>query len=284
MNNETAADDASLVLYDVEDRIALITWNRPHRMNAWTPALETEYFELLHEAARDPNVRAIVVTGAGGNFSAGMDKQLLAQSSDGDRASAPEHRQPQTLPMTIPKPIIAAIQGACAGTGFIQACVSDVRFAESDAKITTAFPRRGIHAEHGLSYLLPSLVGVAHSLDILLSGRGLSGEDASRIGLTQLSKPGCAIDDACSYAREIADTCSPQALAVTKLQVYANLRVPLESARKEALILWQSLRDHADFKEGVASFSERRPPQFAPLDEEAMEGVQALWEVTQSSL
>jgi enoyl-CoA hydratase/carnithine racemase len=243
----------------------LLTWNRPQRRNAWTPQLEQEYFAHLRGAAGDQAVRVIVVTGAQSDFCPGMDLELLTDSSNGSREYAPELRDPQTLPITIPKPIIAAIEGACVGTGFIQACVADVRFAASDAKIGAAFARRGIMAEHGLAVLLPALIGASRAHDILISGRVFTGQESAEMGLTRLSMPGHALEDALAYAQEIAEHCSPLALAVTKNQLYRELKGQLEEARLEALELWRSLREQPDFKEGVASFRAQRLPEFAPL-------------------
>ena len=262
---EDSAGDPPLVTRRDQDGVAVLTLNRPLRRNAWTPQLEREYFDALRQAGDDQGVRVIVVTGSGRDFCPGMDTTLLAESSEGSRAHAPEHREPQTLPLSIPKPIVAAIEGACAGTGFIQACMADVRFAASDAKITAAFSRRGIMVEHGLSVLLPALVGTARALDILVSGRVLSGRESAEMGLSRLSEPGRALDDALEYATAVSERCSPQAVAVSKYQLYKELRGPLEDARQESLHLWRTLREHADFKEGVASFREKRKPAFAPF-------------------
>lgn len=278
MTSQTAATENTgepLVKYEVDDGVALITWNRPHRRNAWTPAMEREYFDLLRVASADTDVRAVVVTGAEGNFCPGMDLTLLADTTNGSDANSPENRETQTLPMTVPKPIIAAIEGSCAGTGFIQACVSDVRFAAPDAKITAAFVRRGIMAEHGLAVLLPALVGTAHAMDILLSGRVILGSEAAQMGLVRLSEN--VLDDALAYARDMAAHSSPQALAVTKEQLYHELRMPVERARLTALKLWRTLREHDDFKEGVRSFSERREPRFAPIGEADFDRLEKLW-------
>jgi enoyl-CoA hydratase/carnithine racemase len=264
----TPEAESDLVRYDVQDGVAVISWNRPHRNNAWTPALEDAYFGHLRIAAEDHEVKVIVVTGSGRHFSPGMDMQHLESASNGVHNRPPEEREPQTLPMTIPKPIVSAIRGSCAGTGFIQACVSDVRFVEADAKLTAAFVRRGIMAEHGLAVLLPALVGTANALDILLSGRVLSGAEAAALGFAKLATPGRVLEEALDYAREIAATCSPVALAITKQQVYESISPTLESARLDALNIWKELRAHQDFKEGVASFVERRAPRFAPLDEQ----------------
>lgn len=269
--------DQETVLYEVNDGVALITWNRPERSNAWTPGMEARYFSLLREADHSPEVRVIVVTGAGRNFCPGMDVDFLSASSNGTRDFDPERREPQTVPTTIRKPLIAAIHGACAGTGFIQASMVDVRFVEADARVTAAFPRRGILIEHGLSALLPALIGRANAADILLSGRVLSGEEIAQMGFAKRSQPGQALADALAYAQDLADHCSPQALAVAKEQLWSALREPLEQARVEALSLWRTMRDHPDFKEGVTSFVERRKPRFAPLGKEELRGVEDLW-------
>jgi len=265
-----------VVLYEVRRGVATITWNRPDRANAWTTALEHRYFDLLRKADESPDIRAIVVTGAGRHFCPGADSSQLARASNGDRGNAPEKREPQTLPTTMVKPLIAAIHGACAGTGLIQACMADVRFADADSRIAASFPRRGIMAEHGLAMLLPSLVGHTHAVDILMSGRVISGEEAAQMGLVRCSKPGHAVDDAIAYAQEIAENCSPLAMAVTKQQLWGTLRGPLEESRVEALTLWRTLREHGDFKEGVSSYVERRPPAFAPIGAEDVMRVREL--------
>jgi len=270
-------DGEDVVLYEVRDGVALITWNRPERSNAWSPDMERRYFDLLRLADRSSDVRAIVVTGAGRNFCPGMDTQLLEDSSNGSRHNDPEAREPQTMPTTILKPLIAAIHGACAGTGLIQACMADVRFADADSRITAAFPRRGIMTEHGLAVLLPALIGWASAVDVLLSGRVISGAEAAALGLVKLSEPGSALTDALAYAQDLADNCSPQAMAVTKQQLWRELRRPLEESRLEALTLWRTLREHVDFKEGVASFMERRSPVFAPIGEADLRRIRELW-------
>jgi enoyl-CoA hydratase/carnithine racemase len=268
----------------VQDGVAHLTLNRPERSNAWSPAMEVEYFGLLRRAQADHDVRAIVVSGSGRSFCPGMDTQLLSNSSNGSRDQAPEFREPQTFPATVLKPVIIAIHGACAGTGLIQACMGDVRFAEADARITAAFPRRGIMAEHGLSVLLPALVGRAHALDILLSGRVLSGRETAAMGLTSLSEPGHALEDALAYARDLAANCSPLAMAITKKQLYSRISSELEHARLEAIGIWKSLREHGDFKEGVQSFLERRPPEFAPLGDAEVAEVELIWNGMESRL
>jgi enoyl-CoA hydratase/carnithine racemase len=261
----TSPDD-DLVRLEVDGSVAVITWNLPERNNAWSWPLERAYFARLRDAADDPSVRVIVVTGAGKHFCPGTDVANLQMAADGDHSADPELREPQTFPMAIPKPIIAAIHGACAGTGFIQAAVSDIRFADQDARFTPAFARRGIMAEHGLSVLLPGLVGLTNALDVLLSARTMSAKEMYGIGfVTHLSKPGSALADAVAYAKDMAANCSPMAMAVTKRQVYEAFGGQLESARLEAIALWRVLRTQPDFTEGVASYLETRAPNFAGL-------------------
>ncbi|MGH7899004.1 MAG: enoyl-CoA hydratase-related protein, partial [Candidatus Binatia bacterium] len=152
-----------VVLRDLQDGVATLTLNRPERLNAWTPEMEIRYFGLLDEAAADPDVRVIVVTGAGRGFCPGFDMDALRDIGEGGEPRS--SGKPQTHPLTIPKPILAAINGACAGLGLVQALMCDLRFAAAGAKFTTSFVRRGLIAEHGSSWMLPRLVGHARALD-----------------------------------------------------------------------------------------------------------------------
>src|ERR671936_251644 len=174
------------VLYEAADGVATVTLNRPDRLNAWTRELGARFYELLERAAEDPEVRAIVVTGAGRGFCAGADMELL-QSIGGGSAVVGERQElyPDHL-LGIPKPIIAAINGPAAGLGFVVALMCDIRFAAAGAKLTTAFARRGLIAEHGISWVLPRLVGPSRALDLLLSGRVVLAEEAAGMGLVNL--------------------------------------------------------------------------------------------------
>ena len=173
------------VLMSVEEGVATITLNRPERLNAWTAEMGVAYFDALQACDDSAEVRAILVTGAGRGFCAGADMQDLQALGDGDLdgVEVVSDDRPQTFPTTISKPIVAAINGACAGLGLVQALMCDLRFAAADAKLTTAFSRRGLVAEHGISWILPRLVGPANALDLLLSGRVVLGEEAAGLGL-----------------------------------------------------------------------------------------------------
>jgi enoyl-CoA hydratase/carnithine racemase len=259
---------SEVVQMQVEDGVALLTLNRPERLNAWTTEMEHVYFALLEQCGADEQVRAIVVTGTGRGFCAGADMQQLQELGDGTltESAATVERRPQSLPLSIPKPIIAAINGACAGIGLVQALMCDMRFAAEGAKLTTAFARRGLIAEHGISWILPRLVGPARALDLLLSGRVVFAEEAQALGLVnRVYPPDRLLDAALEYAGELAAHSSPASMATMKRQVYADLERTLPDALAEADRLMLASFTAPDFVEGVASFVERRDPRFATL-------------------
>lgn len=259
---------SEIVLFEVADDVAVLTFNRPDRLNAWVPELQTRYFDLLEECVARSDVRAIVLTGAGRGFCAGADMQSLEQLAGGDGESSGGHDDPRpvTFPLTIPKPIIAAINGACAGLGLVHAVMCDLRFASAEAKLTTAFARRGLVAEHGISWMLPRLVGPARALDLLLSGRVILGREAAELGLVnQAFEPDQLLDETLAYARMLAAESSPASMARMKRQVYADLERPLAESLENANHLMADSFAGPDFGEGVRSFVERRPPNFEPL-------------------
>jgi enoyl-CoA hydratase/carnithine racemase len=272
---------SEVVLKEVRDGVAVLTLNRPDRLNAWTQEMERVYFDMLADCAGAEEVRVIVVTGAGRGFCAGADMQDLQGLGDqakgaernagagenGAGEAAMQHeRTPQTFPLSIPKPIIAAINGPCAGIGLVQALMCDLRFVAEDAKLTTAFARRGLVAEHGISWILPRLVGPARALDLLLSGRVLLGREAAALGLANRSYvPEALLEQTLSYARALSVQCSPASMATIKAQVYAALDQTLPDALADADRLMLASFAAPDFVEGVSSFVERREPSFAPL-------------------
>lgn len=256
------------VLFEVADGVAVLTFNRPDRLNAWIPEMQTRYFDLLEECASRPDVRAIVVTGAGRGFCAGADMDALQRLSGGEgEAPTGEHDpRPVTFPITIPKPVIAAVNGACAGLGFVYAVMCDLRFAASEAKWTTAFARRGLVAEHGVSWMLPRLIGPSRALDLLLSGRVILGREAAEMGLVNQAFEGeRLLEETLAYARMLASESSPASMAQTKHQVYADLERGLPESLDDANQLMAESFTGPDFGEGVRSFVERRAPDFEPL-------------------
>ncbi|HMG43283.1 MAG TPA: enoyl-CoA hydratase-related protein [Acidimicrobiales bacterium] len=255
-----------VLLRDLDAGVLLLTYNRPERNNAWTIELEEAYFAALVEAGRDPGVRVVVVTGAGRSFCPGLDMDVLTAAATEGKSVAQHPRAPMTLARSVPKPVIAAVNGACAGIGFIQACAADLRFASRTAKFTTAFARRGLPAEHSLSWLLPRLVGTGTAMDLLLSARVVLAEEALDHGLVdRLYEPDELLPATLAYARELAASCSPRSMAAIKHQVNRDWEGTAEDSRQRALELVAELRDEDDFAEGVRSFTEKRLPRFPGL-------------------
>src|ERR1700733_3380446 len=234
---------SDVVLMSVDQGVALITLNRPDRLNAWTPELQVTYFDLLEQCAEREDVRAIVLTGAGRGVCAGADMANLQTLVDGDGndddgrepASEEHDDRPVTFPLGIPKPIVAAINGPCAGLGLVFALMCDIRFAATSAKLTTAFARRGLVAEHGISWILPRLIGPAGALDLLLSGRVVLGAEAAEMGFVNRAvRDEVLLEEALTYARMLAAESSPASMAIMKRQVYADYERSLEEALEEA--------------------------------------------------
>jgi enoyl-CoA hydratase/carnithine racemase len=227
------------------------------------------YFELLDRAATDADVRVIVVTGAGRGFCAGADMDLLQSIGGGSAVVGEQAQLYPTQMLSVPKPIIAAVNGPAAGYGFVLALMADIRFAAAAAKLTTAFVRRGLIAEYASAWMLPRLVGPATALDLLLSGRVVLAEEARELGLVnRVVAAESLLIEAQAYARDLAASCSPRSLAVIKAQVYRDLDSPLEPALERSLREMEASLQTDDFQEGVASYVEQRPPRFPALERE----------------
>lgn len=262
------------ILYEVSDKVATITLNRPDRMNAWTAIMEHDVREAMTAARDDDNIRVIVLTGAGRAFCAGADMEAL-KTIDPDAMRRAENIPPFDMNRrsdwqsryayfpSIPKPVIGMLNGATAGIGLVHALYCDVRFAAEGAVFTTAFARRGLIAEHGISWMLPRLVGHANALDLLMSARRVSSDEALRMGLVNRLYPAEKLrEETYAYARDLADFVSPSSMAVIKRQLYdvpfQTLSEATIDANREMMV---SLRSE-DFREGVASFVEKRAPRF----------------------
>ena len=277
--------ELKVTAYEVDQGVALVTLNRPERLNAWSVRMENEYRLCLETADADPAVRVIVVTGAGRGFCAGADMHALDDMADS--GGYPENAVPSAAPVAssagrpperadfghihtyvlgLRKPLIAAVNGAAAGVGFVLMCYADIRFAANDAKLTTSFGRLGLPAEHGVSWLLSRLVGPAHAADLLFSSRIVLGDEAERIGLVNKALP---LDDllpfTLDYARRMAAEISPSSLAMMKRQLWGDLLDDLDTAAGRSVREMLAMIAAPDFAEGVAAFQERRPPHFAPL-------------------
>jgi len=276
------------VLYEVQDRIAVIRLNRPESLNAFTAAMGKGLRNAVGAAVADPEVRVIVLTGAGRGFCAGADMKLLqgiqggttatgSRREDAD-AGAPDFSSdlgPDVSAhyggrfgylLKAKKPIVAALNGPAAGLGFVIALYADLRFAGSEAVFTTSFGQRGLIAEHGCSWLLPRLVGPANALDLLLSARKIGAAEAERIGLVnKVFAQATFMEEVLAYARVLADKVSPRSMAVMKAQVwkspFQDFGTALAVADSEMLASFKS----EDFREGVAHYVEKRAPRFKGL-------------------
>lgn len=269
----TVEDNAKdVVLYEVRDSgVAVLTLNRPERMNAWGGGLATALYAHLEAAEADPAVRVIVLTGKGRAFCAGADMGDLdsignAQTNgDVDVSTLVGERFPAWV-TTMSKPVIAAINGACAGIGLIQALLCDVRFAAAGAKFTTAFARRGLTAEYGSSWILPRVVGWGPALDLMLSGRTFYAEEAAELGMVkEVVAPSELMDRTLAYADDMALNCAPSSLAVIKHQLYGDVLRDIDTTSARAEKLMHASMQRPDFIEGITAFFEKRPPNFPPL-------------------
>jgi enoyl-CoA hydratase/carnithine racemase len=269
------------ILYTVEDRVATVTLNRPERLNAWTDRMAAEVKHAIAAAEADRDVVVILLTGAGRGFCSGADLKALKNISDGgakreivdglaadpgDADMEAGFRATYTYLMSVRKPVIAAINGPCAGMAVPISLACDLRFASDTAVFTTAFSQRGLVAEWGIAWLLPRLVGPANALDLLFSARKVSAAEAERIGLVNRVLPADElIPFARKYAHDLISNCSPASMQIMKRQVYEALNEPLGPAHDKAVQLMFESFKKPDFKEGVTAFLEKRPPEFDPV-------------------
>jgi len=278
------ADDTATeqppVLYEVrESGVAVVTFNRPERMNAWGQGLSTGFYRCVDEAEADPNVRVIVVTGKGRAFCAGADmgglsviSEVTVESANKTDVSALVAAKHPYFLTQLSKPVIVAINGSVAGMGLSQALMADIRFAAAGAKFTTSFARRGLIAEYGISWILPRLIGWAAATELLLSGRTFFAEEAAELGLVTKVLPGEELMDyVLGYADEMARNCSPTSLAVMKQQLYADAGMGIVETSQKAEKLMHDSMQRTDFIEGITAFFEKRPPNFPPLSGAAAE-------------
>jgi enoyl-CoA hydratase/carnithine racemase len=263
------------IRYDVDDPVAVITLDRPAALNAWTPTMDAEIRDAMTRAEADPAVVGIVVTGQGRAFCAGADMNVLSDLTEGRDGGAiagdrPSWSKPEgdfggrlAYLMTIEKPIIAAVNGAVAGMAYPFALCCDLRVVTPEALFITSFAQRGLIAEWGLSWLLPRLVGPGVALDLLLSSRRVKGEEALALGLANYLVPSDELLSFCrGYIENLAKTCSPTSMGIMKRQVYEQLHRGLGAAELESQSLMVESFGRPDFKEGVQSFLQKRPPEF----------------------
>lgn len=273
------SDAQPTVLVERDGHVATLFLNRPHRHNAWTGRMHRDYKAAMTGLEADESVRAVVVTGTPPAFCVGGDSQALAGHAErggydpgeaGDvpnpgRAGQEQFDRDLVWHLRLRTPVIAAVNGACAGIGLALTLFCDLRFVSATAKLTTAAPKLGLPAEYGMSWMLPRIVGVTRANDLLLSGRIVTGGETADWGLWNGVAPDgeSCLAAARGYARMLATTAGPNAVAVTKAQIYADLiSHGVGDSVDESVRLINEATTSAEYREGVSALREKRPPVF----------------------
>ncbi|MGA8620127.1 MAG: enoyl-CoA hydratase [Candidatus Sulfotelmatobacter sp.] len=272
-------------LYNVANRVATITLNRPDKLNAWTALMESEVRSHMGNAEQDDEVRVIVLTGAGRGFCAGADmsllsavaergldyrdlddrgrEQVLRDGANRREGAAPDFRKKYSYFPAIGKPVIAAINGPVVGLGLVITLYCDLRLASDASRFSTTFARRGLIAEYGMAWMLPRITGIANALDLLFSARTIDAPEALRMGLVNRVFPQeTFLEKTQESAQELASTVSPRSLRIIKRQIYEAMSQPLAEAFDISVREMMACFRTEDFKEGVAHFVEKRPAAF----------------------
>jgi 2-(1,2-epoxy-1,2-dihydrophenyl)acetyl-CoA isomerase len=258
--------DYSHLSIESKDRVRTITLDRADKLNAVNGALASSLAQALEAAARDDDVRVVVLTGAGRAFCAGLDLSAPPEIPSATRA---ERLDPYAwvgtwvrTVLACEKPVIAAVNGPAAGAGFGLALACDVRILAASAKMTAGYVRRGLSPDAGVSYFLPRHVGLARASDILLTGRDVDSAEAERIGLAAAVVPDAELASAtAAYAARLA-TGAPIAHALTKRLLAQTFDRPLDAALRDELTHIKYCFTTADVAEAMSAFREKRQPGF----------------------
>src|SRR5690242_3236519 len=252
------------VLVDIADQVAILTLNRPERRNAWTLQLANELSDALEGCDADDGVRVVVVTGAGSAFSVGADIGSGDLSNPGDGSATPEdERMPSDHPPILRKPVIAAINAYGVGAGITFSLLCDIRVLAREARVGFVFVRRGVIPEMGAHLTLPRVVGLATALDLILTGRLLSADEAADLGLcTHMTPASEVLPTAMRLAREMAELTAPVPVAISKRLLWRNVLPDLKALIDEETELLRWCSQQPDGAEGVRSFAEKRQPRW----------------------
>ncbi|HTP96764.1 MAG TPA: enoyl-CoA hydratase-related protein [Burkholderiales bacterium] len=256
------------LLYDVRDRIATLTLNRPERLNALGDTLREDLYDAVAKAAADAEVRVLLVTGAGRGFCSGGDVKSMREREESAQVSPVEERVAPLRDRIIaalrecPKPVIAAVNGAAAGAGMNLALACDIRIASSAAKFSQAFVKRGLTPDWGGSWFLPRVVGTAKACELIFTGDTIDAAEALRLGIVNaVVAPEELMPAACQLAGRIAAG-PPVAIRLAKRAIYRNLDADLAAGLEFETFTQSICRDTEDSREGVAAFLEKRAPVF----------------------
>ena len=269
----------SHLLFDIKDHIATLTFNQPEKRNAYSPEMAVKLTQYLRECDRDPDVRVVIITGAGDSFCVGLDlndvRERGEQGEPEDTQGHPTQRVLRTYPFQISKPVICAINGAAGGFGAAYPLTCDIRLAATEANIAFSFVKWGLIPEMGTTWLLPRLVGIEKTSDLLLTGRKVSGTEAAQMGLVLRAVPRAQLmDEARELAAEIAEGSSPTAVSVVKRMTWGRMQDEGELYRAiyedDDAIAWAI--HGPDAGEGNKAFFEKRPANWVAVDPDSLPG------------
>ena len=256
------------LLYDVQDGIATLTMNRPERLNALGDTLREDLQDAVTRASEDPDVRVLILTGAGKGFCSGGDVKAMNERRESGSARPVMEKVAPGRDLTVlalrdaPKPVIAAINGAAAGAGMNLALCCDIRLASTAAKFAQAFVRRGLHPDWGGTYFLPRVVGTAKACELIFTGDVIDAQEALRLGIVSaVHAPEDLMPAAQALARKIADG-PPIAIRLAKRAIYHNAECDLRQALEFETYAQNICQDTEDAAEGIRAFVEKRAPTF----------------------
>jgi len=256
------------LIYEVKDGIATLTLNRPDRLNALGGSLRDDLHAAVTRSAADPEVRVMVITGAGKGFCSGGDVKAMGEAKAGQRERpliekiAPGRDRTLLAMREAPQPIIAAVNGAAAGAGMNLALGCDIRIASTAARFTQAFVKRGLHPDWGGTYFLPRMVGTAKACEMIFTGDVIDAAEAERLGIvSRVVAPEELMPTAYELARRIAAG-PPVAIRLAKRSIYANSELDLRAALQVETMAQNICFETEDATEGIRAFGEKRAPVF----------------------
>ena len=250
------------LLFEVRDHAALITFNRPEKLNTWNTTVAAELSQAMQDAEADDAVRAIVLTGAGRGFCAGADLERGADTFAGREDGGAGRNQRNVHPYEIDKPVIAAINGPAVGVGMTYPMLCDIRLASENAKMGFVFTRRGMMPELAAHLIVQRVAGVSNAADVLMSGRIFTADEALSMGIVSKVLPKeQLVDKALEMANDYANA-APASVAITKRLLWKGLESTPETMMRAEGKPFAWLGNQPDAKEGIMSFLEKRDPDW----------------------
>ncbi len=255
------------ILYTKEESIATITFNRPDKMNSYTPEMIVHLYNALEDATKDKGVRVVVITGTGRAFCTGGDVKAMAERSYQvdkeltEKELEAEEKYPVLL-QRLEKPVIASINGVAVGAGLDLACACDIRIASDRARFAELFIRRGLIPAMGGTFFLPRLVGIDKACQLIWTGDMIDAREAERIGLVTMVVPHDELGIATTELAEKLAKGPPLAIQRAKRAIYEGLKMDLPTTMKYVDRMIKELYRTEDHKEGARAFVEKREPVF----------------------